>query len=112
MSKFLSLLVTGIVSGAIYSMLAAGLTLTYTTTGIFNLSYAAVAFNCAFVYFELQTGLGWPNVWACVMVILVLASLLSLILARFVLRRLHEASDASKIVATVGVLIALPALAE
>jgi hypothetical protein len=38
-SKFISLLISGIVSGAIYSMLAVGLTLTYTTTGTFNLGY-------------------------------------------------------------------------
>jgi ABC-type branched-subunit amino acid transport system ATPase component/branched-subunit amino acid ABC-type transport system permease component len=111
-SKFISLLISGIVSGAIYSMLAVGLTLTYTTTGIFNLGYGAVAFTCAFVYFELQNGLGWPNVWAGIVVILVLAPLLGLILDRFVFRRLSQASDASKIMATVGVLIALPALAE
>lgn len=112
MSKFISLLVSGVISGAIYSMLAAGLTLTYTTTGIFNLGYGAVAFTCAFVYFELQNGLGWPNVWAGLLVILVLAPLLGLILDRFVFRRLSQASDASKIMATVGVLIAVPALAE
>ena len=112
MSKFISLLISGIVSGAIYSMLAVGLTLTYTTTGIFNLGYGAVAFTCAFVYFELQNGLGWPNVWAGIVVVLVLAPLLGLILDRFIFRRLTQASDASKIMATVGVLIALPALAE
>ena len=112
MSKFISLLVSGIVSGAIYSMLAAGLTLTYTTTGIFNLSYGAIAFTCAFVYFELQNGLGWPNVWAGILVILVLAPLLGLLLDRFVFRRLSRASDGSKIMATVGVLVAVPALAE
>ena len=112
MTKFISLLVSGIVSGAIYSMLAAGLTLTNTTTGIFNFGYGAVAFTCAFVYFELQNGLGWPNVWAGIVVILVLAPLLGLVLDRFVFRRLSRASDASKIMATVGVLIAVPALAE
>ena len=112
MTKFISLLVSGIVSGAIYSMLAAGLTLTNTTTGIFNFGYGAVAFTCAFVYFELQNGLGWPNVWAGIVVILVLAPLLGLALDRFVFRRLSRASDASKIMATVGVLIAVPALAE
>jgi branched-subunit amino acid ABC-type transport system permease component/ABC-type branched-subunit amino acid transport system ATPase component len=111
-SKFISLLVTGIVSGAIYSMLAAGLTLTFTTTGIFNLGYGAVAFTCAYAYFELQNGLGWPNVWAGIVVILVLAPLLGYALDRFVFRRLSQASDASKIMATVGVLVAIPALAE
>jgi ABC-type branched-subunit amino acid transport system ATPase component/branched-subunit amino acid ABC-type transport system permease component len=112
MSKFLSLLVTGIVSGAIYSMLAAGLTLTYTTTGIFNLGYGAVAFTCAFIYFELQNGLHWPNVWAAIVVIVVFAPLLGLVLDRFVFRKLAQASEGSKIMATVGVLIAVPALAQ
>jgi branched-subunit amino acid ABC-type transport system permease component/ABC-type branched-subunit amino acid transport system ATPase component len=111
-SKFINLLVTGIVSGAIYSMLAAGLTLTYTTTGIFNLAYGAVAFTAAYVYFELQNGLHWPNVWAAAVVILVFAPLLGMVLDRFVFRKLSQASEASKIMATVGVLIALPALAE
>jgi ABC-type branched-subunit amino acid transport system ATPase component/branched-subunit amino acid ABC-type transport system permease component len=111
-SKFVSLLITGIFSGAIYSMLAAGLTLTYTTTGIFNLGYGAVAFTCAYAYFELQNGLGWPNVWAGIVVILVLAPLLGFALDRFVFRRLSQASDASKIMATVGVLVAVPALAQ
>jgi len=57
-SKFINLLVSGVISGAIYSMLAAGLTLTNTTTGLFNFGYGAVAFTCAFVYCELQNGLG------------------------------------------------------
>jgi ABC-type branched-subunit amino acid transport system ATPase component/branched-subunit amino acid ABC-type transport system permease component len=112
MSRFLNLLVTGLVSGAIYSMLASGLVLTYSTTGIFNLGYGAVAFTCAFVYFELQNGLHWPIAWAAVVSVLVFAPLLGLVLDRFVFRRLVKASDASKIMATVGVLIAVPALAQ
>ncbi|HWD50995.1 MAG TPA: ATP-binding cassette domain-containing protein [Acidimicrobiales bacterium] len=112
MSKFLSLLVTGVVTGAIYSMLAAGLTLTYSTTGIFNLGYGAVAFTSAFIFYELQTGLHWPVGWAAVVVILVFAPLLGLLLDRFVFRKLSQASEGSKIMATVGVLIAVPALAQ
>jgi len=111
-TKFLGLLVSGIVSGAIYSMLAAGLTLTFTTTGIFNLAYGAVAFTSAFVYFELQNGLHWANAWAGLVVVVVLAPLLGLALDRFIFRKLVQASDASKIMAVVGVLIALPALTE
>src|SRR5580704_9788877 len=112
MTKFLGLLVSGIVSGAIYSMLAAGLTLTYTTTGIFNLAYGAVAFTSAFVYFELQSGLHWANAWAGLIVVVVFAPLLGLALDRFVFRKLVQAGDASKIMAVVGLLIALPALTE
>ncbi|MHB1582529.1 MAG: ABC transporter permease, partial [Acidimicrobiales bacterium] len=112
MAKFLNLLVTGIISGAIYSMLAAGLALTYSTTGIFNLGYGAVAFACAYVFFELQTGLHWPTVWAALLTLLVFAPLLGLGLDRFIFRRLVNASDAAKIMATVGVLVAVPALCE
>jgi ABC-type branched-subunit amino acid transport system ATPase component/branched-subunit amino acid ABC-type transport system permease component len=111
-SKFINLLVTGIVSGAIYSMLAAGLALTYSSTGIFNLGYGAVAFTSAFIFFELQNGLHWPVIWAAVVAVLVFAPLLGLVLDRFVFRKLSQASDAAKIMATVGVLIAVPALAE
>jgi branched-subunit amino acid ABC-type transport system permease component/ABC-type branched-subunit amino acid transport system ATPase component len=111
-TKFTGLLVSGVVSGAIYSMLAAGLTLTFTTTGIFNLAYGAVAFTSAFVYFELHNGLHWANAWAGLVVVVVFAPLLGLALDRFIFRKLVKASDASKIMAVVGVLIALPALAE
>src|SRR5580704_160706 len=110
MTKFLGLLVSGIVSGAIYSMLAAGLTLTFTTTGIFNLAYGAVAFTSAFVYLEVQSGLHCSRLWAGLIVVVVFAPLLGLVLARFIFRQLVQASDASKIMAVVGVLIALPAL--
>src|SRR5580704_371022 len=112
MTKFLGLLVSGIVSGAIYSMLATGLTLTFTTTGIFNLAYGAVAFTSAFIYYELQNGLHWANAWAGLIVVVVFAPLLGLALDRFVFRKLVQASDASKMMAVVGVLIALPALTE
>src|SRR5580692_8780653 len=52
-------------------MLAAGLTLTFTTTGIFNLAYGAVAFTSAFVYFELLSGLHWTGVWVAVVGVLI-----------------------------------------
>ena len=47
MSKFLTLVVSGAASGAIYSLVASGLVLSYAATGIFNLSYGAVAYTSA-----------------------------------------------------------------
>ena len=58
--KFLNLTVTGAVSGALYSLIACSLVLTYTASGVFNLAYGAVAFLSALIYFELTAGLGWP----------------------------------------------------
>ncbi len=110
MSKFIALFISGSVSGAIYSLLAAGLVLTYSTSGIFNFAHGAVAFSTAFVFYELNSGLGW-NVWvAAIVSILLFAPGLGVLLDRLVFRQLASADDSAKIVATVGLSIALPSL--
>ena len=83
MEKFLNLVISGAVAGAIYSIMAAGLVLTYQTSGIFNFAHGAVAFVTAYVYFQLHEstangGLGWPIVPAAIVAILVFAPLLGL----------------------------------
>ena len=69
MEQFVRDIVTGSVSGAIYALIAAGLVLTYSATGIFNFGYAGISFSAAYVYFELNTGLGWPQWLAAGLVI-------------------------------------------
>lgn len=110
MERFLSLTVSGAVTGAIYSLVAVGLTLSYSATGIFNFSYGAVAFSGAFLYFELHSGLHWPIVPAAVVTIFVFAPLLGLLLDVAVFRPLGRATESAKVMATVGLLIAIPAL--
>ena len=110
MQLFLVLLLSGLVSGALYALIASGLTLTYATTGIFNFSYGAVAYMCGYLFFLLNTGLHWNSFIAAGLVVLVFAPAIGLILEVIVFRPLASATDAAKIVATVGLLIALPAL--
>ena len=112
MTKFLTLVVSGAVTGAIFSLVAAGLTLSYSATGIFNFAYGGVAFSAAYVYYELNTALKWPIVPAAIVTIVVFAPLLGLALNVIVFRPLARAGESAKIVATVGLLIALPALTE
>ena len=45
-------LITGFVSAGLYALMAAGLVLTYSTTRIFNLGFAGVAFSAAYTFFE------------------------------------------------------------
>ena len=108
MVKLASLTLTGAVSGAIYGILASGLVVTYTTSGVFNFSLGAIAFATAFLYFQLNTGLHWPIVPAALVSIVVFAPLLGLLLDRLVFRALAWASIPARIVATVGLLVALP----
>jgi ABC-type branched-subunit amino acid transport system ATPase component/branched-subunit amino acid ABC-type transport system permease component len=112
MTKFLSLVVSGSVTGAIYSIMASGLVLTYSTSGIFNFAHGAVAFAVAYLYYQLHAGLGVPIVPALVLSTLVFAPVMGLALDRVLLRRLAAAPVYARIVGTIGLLVALPNLAQ
>src|SRR5262245_50373383 len=95
--------------------MASGLVLTYQTSGIFNFAHGAVTFATAYVFFQLHQstaagGLGWPIVVSAIVAILVFAPLLGLLLDRILLRRLADAPVYARIVGTIGLLVALPAL--
>ncbi|MCU1357732.1 MAG: branched-chain amino acid transporter permease/ATP-binding protein [Acidimicrobiales bacterium] len=110
MDKLIALLVSGAVSGAVYSLLAIGLVLTYSVSRVFNFAQGAIAFAATLLFYELTQGLHWPTVPALVVSIAVVSAL-GLLVNEVVFRRLAEAEDATKIVATVGLSIAIPALA-
>jgi ABC-type branched-subunit amino acid transport system ATPase component/branched-subunit amino acid ABC-type transport system permease component len=112
MEKFLSLSISGLATGAIYSILASGLVLTYITSGIFNFAHGAVAFATAYLYYQLNTGLGVPIIPALIISVFLFAPLLGLLLDRILLRRLAQAPVYARIVGTIGLLVALPNLIQ
>lgn len=112
MEKFLTLFVSGAVTGAIYSLVASGLTLSYSATGIFNFAYGGVAFSSAYLFYEFNGSLHWHIVPSAILTILVFAPLLGLLLDRLVFRLLARAAESAKIVASIGLLLALPAMTE
>jgi ABC-type branched-subunit amino acid transport system ATPase component/branched-subunit amino acid ABC-type transport system permease component len=107
MDKFLSLVISGTVTGGIYSIMASGLVLTYTTSGIFNFAQGAIAFAVAYFYYQLNSG-GMPIVPAAILSILIFAPLMGFALDRLLLRRLGEAPVYAKVVGTIGLLVAIP----
>ena len=103
-------------SGAIYAVLASGLVLTYQTSGIFNFAHGAIAFSTAFLFFQLNQptasgGRGLPIVVSALLSVGVFAPALGLALDRIALRRLAGAPESARAVGTIGLLVALPALA-
>ena len=112
MNQFVNLVLSGLVTGAIYSIMASGLVLTYTTSGIFNFAHGAVAFATAYLYYQLNTGLGMPIVPSLIISVFMFAPLLGLLLDRILLRRLAKAPVYARIVGTIGLLVALPALVQ
>lgn len=110
MSTFLSLALSGAIFGGIYALFASGLVLTYTTTKVFNFAYGAIAFCCAYVYFQLNSGLGIAVVPSALLAICVFAPLLGLLLDAIIFRALTRRDDVVRIVATIGLAVALPPL--
>jgi ABC-type branched-subunit amino acid transport system ATPase component/branched-subunit amino acid ABC-type transport system permease component len=107
----IDLVASGAVTGAIYALMAAGLVLTYQTTGMFNFAHGAVAFTVAYLYYELHVGMNLPIVPSALLAVMVFAPLLGLALDRMLLRRLAHAPVSASIVGTIGLLVALPNLA-
>ncbi len=109
MSKLFTLVLSGIVTGGLFAILASGLVLTRQVAGVFNFAQGATAFVCALLYFELNTGAGWPIVPSAVVTVLIFAPLLGILLDVAMLRKLATAGITAQIVATIGLTIALPA---
>ena len=110
MDTFLNLVISGIVTGAIYSIMASGLVLTYQTSGIFNFAHGAIAFATAYFYYQLHTGQGVPIIPAAILAVLIFAPLMGIVLDAILLRRLASAPIYARIVGTIGLLVALPNL--
>lgn len=106
MSEFLEFTVIGVAVGAAYAILASGLVVTYTTSGIFNFAHGAVAMLAAFAYWELQQH-HVPTAVSLVLVVVVGAPLVGAVVERLFMRRLHGASTERPIMVTLGLLVVM-----
>ncbi|GAA3810627.1 branched-chain amino acid ABC transporter permease/ATP-binding protein [Sphaerisporangium flaviroseum] len=110
MSELLGYILSGLVTGAIFAVMASGLTLSYSATGVFNFAHGAIGFLTALVFYELTVGFGRPT-WAAGLVSLVLfAPGLGYVLHKAMFRGLAQAGETAQIVGTIGLTIALPAI--
>jgi branched-subunit amino acid ABC-type transport system permease component len=102
----LAFVVIGLTTGSVYGLAAMGLVLTYKTSGVFNFAHGAIAAVAAYGFYDLHSlrGLPWPL--ALLLVVGVLPPVLALVLER-VARTLADATVTMKIVATVGLQLAI-----
>jgi branched-chain amino acid transport system permease protein len=108
----LQYIVIGVVIGGIYAIFAAGLITTFRASGILNFGYGAIAFFIARTYYFLHVQQQWPIWAAAVISILVIAPALGFLLWAALFRILQQATTLVKVVATIGLSVMLPALAE
>jgi ABC-type branched-subunit amino acid transport system ATPase component/branched-subunit amino acid ABC-type transport system permease component len=126
MSTYLVFALIGLGAGAVYAGLAQGLVLTYKGTGVINFAQGALAMWGAYVFSELRASgdLVFPNVvgptrlhvggvptLAAVVLGVASVGVLALALHVVVFRPLREAPALAKVVASVGVMLTLQAIA-
>jgi branched-subunit amino acid ABC-type transport system permease component len=130
MSEFLSTLPGGLVTGAVYALLAMGLVLIYKATRVPNFAYGAMATMVAFFHYDLVSGrdvrlhldvlfvhLDMDSTirlafWAAVPVSLLFAALLGLVIERFVIRPFARAPMVTNIIVSLGLALMLSALTQ
>lgn len=106
MNDLLPFIIIGLVSGSVYGLAATGLVLTYKTSGIFNLAHGAVATTAAYTFYFLRVQHELPWGLASLLSIGVVGPALGLLL-ELMARRLAEVRVVYKIVATIGIILAV-----
>lgn len=111
MSDYLPFLVIGLATGSVYAIAAMGLTVTYTTSGVFNFAHGAVGMIATFIFYTLRVDLGVPTVAAMAIAVLGVGPAIGIVIDRVLLRRLHGATAATYVVVSLGLLVGLQGLA-
>jgi branched-chain amino acid transport system permease protein len=110
--KFLTFTIVGLTVSAIYAVIASGLVLTYTTTGIFNFAHGAAGMLFAFMYWQLRFDWGWPAPLALFLVLFVLAPLFGVLLEAVIMRGLQGTTETVKLVVSISLLLFMIGLAQ
>ncbi len=109
MRDFFPFIIAGLVTGSVYGLAATGLVLSYQTSGIFNFGHGAIAAVGAYLFFQLRQEWGVPWPIAGVVVLVIAGLVIGYVFERLA-RGLEGTSTAARVVATVGVLIAIQGL--
>jgi branched-chain amino acid transport system permease protein len=110
MSFFFEVLIGGLLSGVMYSLVALGFVLIYKASGVFNFAQGAMVFFAALTYVGLLE-VGLPP-WASVPVTLVVMIVLALAIERIVLRPLVNQPQITLFMATIGLSFFIEGLAQ
>ncbi|MFO1413683.1 MAG: branched-chain amino acid ABC transporter permease [Burkholderiales bacterium] len=110
MSFFFEVLIGGLLSGVMYSLVALGFVLIYKASGVFNFAQGAMVFMAALTYVGLlEHGLPF---WAAAPATLLVMIVLGLVTERVVLRPLVNQPQITLFMATIGLTFFIEGLAQ
>ena len=110
MTFFFEVLIGGLLSGIMYSLVALGFVLIYKASGVFNFAQGAMVFFAALTFVGINE-LGLPF-WLCVPATLIAMVLLGLATEKFVLRPLVNQPQITLFMATIGLTFFVEGLAQ
>jgi len=110
MAFFVEVLVSGLLAGCMYSLVALGFVLIYKASGVFNFAQGAMVFAAAVTYAGLVS-LGW-SAWVAFAGSLLAMVVFALATERFVLRPLVNQPQISLFMATIGLTFVLEGLSQ
>jgi len=128
MEEVLLLSLIGLGAGSIYALLALGIAVEQQSSGVVNFSHGAVAMYCAYCYSELRTNghlilpvVGIPHeipvstsplgTWPALALTVVYGAGLGALLQWLIFSRLRRAPTLAKVVASIGLMLTLQAIA-
>jgi len=110
MTFFFEVLIGGLLSGVMYSLVALGFVLIYKASGVFNFAQGAMVFFAALTYVGLlELGL---SPWLALPATLVVMVIVGLVTERVVLRPLVNQPQISLFMATIGLTFFIEGLAQ
>lgn len=110
MAAVLQVLLSGLITGTIYGLLALGIVLVYRTTNVLNFAYGAIAAVCSCFLVVLMTG-AHLSFWVAVPLTLVFGAVLGVVLERVFARPVLHAPVFTKVIATLALVLVLQTVA-
>lgn len=104
--------IAGLAFGGVYAIAASALVTIYTSSGILNLAFGASAYFIARCYYYFHTQAGWSIPAAALLSLGVIAPVMGIVLWAGVWRHVRLAPQFVKLASTIGLAIAIPALAS
>lgn len=108
----LQYVLAGLALGSIYAIASASLVVTFVSAGVLNFAFGSMAYVVARFYYFLNSQHGWRTDAAGAVSLLVVAPLLGVALYAVLFRFIRGKSTLTKLVATIGLSVALPPLAD
>jgi branched-chain amino acid transport system permease protein len=110
MQFFFEVLISGLLSGVMYALVALGFVLIYKASGVFNFAQGAMVFFAALTLVSLvERGV---NFWLALLITLAVMIVLGILIERLVLRPLVNQPQITLFMATIGLTFVLEGVAQ